>query len=152
MNIDKKGGIFVLVQVMLFVVYTVPIRTLNFSCSSSFSLLFLVPAVVGLIILFGSILQLRYQLSPFPNPLDRGVLITRGFYKLSRHPIYSGILLSAFSYALYSCSIVKILISICLLVLFYFKSAYEEKLLSKRFVAYQEYKKQVGRFFPRIIR
>lgn len=140
-----------LIQLMLFMVYIIPVRNFDFSCFTSVSSLFLILTIVGLFIVFGSVLQLRNQLSPFPNPSNNGVLITKGFYKISRHPMYSGVLLMAFSYALYACSFFKIIVSVGLLILFYFKSLYEEKLLSKQFSKYQEYKKRVGRFFPGIV-
>ncbi|WP_299223473.1 methyltransferase [uncultured Aquimarina sp.] len=147
MQNDKKGFTYVLIQ---FILYMFPIYNLRIFCFPSISYLLLVLTVTGGIIILGSILQLRNQLSPFPAPIDDGVLIQNGFYRFSRHPIYSGILISGFFYALYSCSGYKIIIAIGLLILFYFKSSYEEELLSKKYTEYKKYKKKVGRFFPKV--
>ncbi|MBK5193648.1 MAG: isoprenylcysteine carboxylmethyltransferase family protein, partial [Flavobacteriaceae bacterium] len=75
-------------------------------------------------------------------------LIITGLYKWIRHPIYSGILLLAFSFALYQNSGFKILISFFMLILFYFKTGYEEKQLSLKFPEYKNYKMNTGRFLP----
>ncbi|WP_299315539.1 methyltransferase [uncultured Aquimarina sp.] len=150
MQNDKKGVTYVLIQFILFVLYVLPIYELRIFCFSSIRYLSLIVTILGGIIIFGSIFRLRNQLSPFPAPLQDGILIQNGFFRFSRHPIYSGILISCFFYALYSCSGFKIIISIGLLILFYFKSSYEEKLLSRKYVEYNEYKKRVGRFFPKV--
>ncbi|MFD2562674.1 methyltransferase family protein [Aquimarina rubra] len=150
MQKDKKGFIYVLIQSTLFLLYILPIYDWKIFCFPSIRYLFLVATIIGGVIILGSMLQLRNQLSPFPAPLKDGVLIENGFYRFSRHPIYSGILISCFFYALYSCSGFKMIISIALLILFYFKSSYEEELLFKKYIGYKKYKKRVGRFFPKI--
>lgn len=150
MQKDKKGIVYVLIQFILFALYMLPIFDFKIFCFSSIRYPFLIVTIFGVIIIFGSILQLRNQLSPFPVPLEDGVLIQNGFFRFFRHPIYSGILISSFFYALYSCSGSKMIISIGLLILFYFKSSYEEELLFKKYTEYNKYKKRVGRFFPKI--
>jgi protein-S-isoprenylcysteine O-methyltransferase Ste14 len=49
-----------------------------------------------------------------------------------------------------SLSGLKFAIWLALLVLLVFKSRFEEQLLGQRYEAYAEYKKQTGRFLPRI--
>ncbi|MHA7060133.1 methyltransferase family protein [Aquimarina sp. M1] len=137
-----------MIQCILFIMYVIPISYFRRFCFPSISYLFVVLIITGGILILGSILQLRDQLSPFPAPLDNGVLLQNGFFRFSRHPIYSGILISSFSYTLYSCSIYKIIISTGLLIVLNFKSFYEEKLLLKKYAEYKKYKKSVGRFFP----
>jgi protein-S-isoprenylcysteine O-methyltransferase Ste14 len=65
-----------------------------------------------------------------------------------RHPIYSGILLFVFGYAIYSQNEYRLIIAVALLILFYFKSSYEERLLKRKFPNYTYYQQKTGRFFP----
>jgi len=148
MNSDYKGVLFVVIQAVMFVGYMIPILEFTSFCFPKLNYVFFILIFLGAILVLGAILQLRDQLSPFPAPKSDGRLIQVGFYKISRHPIYTGILLIAFSYAAYSCSGFKLVMSVGLLVLFYFKSSYEEKLLLARFPEYIHYQKKVGRFWP----
>lgn len=102
----------------------------------------------GLSALFGivALLQLNTKISPFPSPLTSSKLITNGAFRISRHPIYTALILSGFGYALFVASIYKILIALVLFLLFYFKSDYEEKLLGQKFPEYKNYKKRTRRF------
>ncbi|WP_417266182.1 methyltransferase family protein [Brumimicrobium sp.] len=75
-------------------------------------------------------------------------LIENGVYKFIRHPIYTGLILSFFGFAIISDSGYRILITAVLFLLFYFKTIYEEKRLIEKFPSYLEYKSRSGRFFP----
>ncbi|TPN85245.1 methyltransferase family protein [Aquimarina algicola] len=147
--INNKGKVYVLLQFILFIVYIIPVNDFTIFCYPRLNQLYIITLSFGFIIVIGAIIQLRNQLTPFPEPNQKGKLIQNKFYKISRHPIYTGILLIIYSYAIYTCSLYKILISIALTILFYYKSIYEEKLLANMYSEYSEYKKKVGRFFPK---
>lgn len=98
--------------------------------------------VLGLVAMF----QINTKLSPFPTPVPNGKLITKGAYNIARHPIYTAVIFIGFGIALYQASWYKALIALLLLILFYFKSQYEEKLLSNKFSEYSDYKKKTRRF------
>lgn len=141
-----KDYVFVIVQLLLFAAYFLPIRLSTVEipewlCYSGLVLL-------GMALLFGivGLLQLNTNLSPFPSPVASGKLITRGAFSISRHPIYTALIFSGFGYAIYQSSVYKVLIAGILLILFYFKSKYEESLLSHKFPEYQEFKKRTRRF------
>lgn len=104
--------------------------------------------ILGAILIVIAVLQLNINLSAFPSPLADSKLIETGVFKFIRHPIYSGLILAFFGYAIVDDSGYKLLISVGLLLWFYFKSLYEEKLLIEKFPEYLEYKKRSGRFFP----
>lgn len=104
--------------------------------------------ILGAFIIVFAVLQLNINLSPFPSPLADSKLIETGVYKFIRHPIYAGLILAFFGYAIVDDSGYKLLISVGLLIWFYFKSRYEENLLIEKFPEYLEYKKRSGRFFP----
>jgi len=142
--------IYVGIQFMLFAIYLFELKKLRFDLPDIFDFVMLPFMAAGIAIIAISILQLNKNLSPFPSPKENSELITTGLYKWMRHPIYSGILLLAFSFALYQNSGFKIMISFLLLILFYFKTGYEEKQLSLKFPEYKIYKMNTGRFFPKI--
>jgi protein-S-isoprenylcysteine O-methyltransferase Ste14 len=93
-----------------------------------------------------ALFQINTKLSPFPTPVPNGKLITSGAYKLARHPIYTAIILGGLGYALYLTSWYKMVITLVLLILFYYKSKYKEKLLTKNYSEYTTYKKKTRRF------
>lgn len=141
-----KDYAFVTVQVLLFIAYFLPLRVFNIQlpewlCHSGLVLL-------GVSILFGliALLQLNTKLSPFPSPVASGKLLTCGAYRISRHPIYTALLFSGFGYAIYGPSLYKVVITLLLLILFYYKSVYEERLLRERFPEYEDYQKRTRRF------
>lgn len=104
--------------------------------------------VLGALITIVAVFQLNVNLSPFPSPLPGSKLIETGVYKFVRHPIYTGLILAFFGYAIISDSGYKLLISTTLFLLFYFKTRYEENMLLAKFPTYLEYKNRTGRFFP----
>lgn len=106
-------------------------------------------AGAGLLTAFLSVLNLNRNLTVFPTPKKNAELVQTGLYRWVRHPIYSGILLSAFAFAAGTGSLHKLLTAIALLILFYFKTAYEEKRLAEYYREYADYRKRTGRFFPK---
>ncbi|WP_430399171.1 methyltransferase family protein [Flavobacterium sp.] len=107
-------------------------------------------SILGFLIAVLSVLQLNKNLTVFPTPKTDSELITFGMYKFSRHPIYTGLILFTFGYAIFKASLFKVLIALVLLLLFYFKTNYEEQKLLQKFLNYKDYKKKVNRFFPKI--
>lgn len=105
-------------------------------------------ALLGLLIILLAIFQLNKNLSPFPTPKDNATLLEAGVFKWMRHPIYTGIMLLSFAYSVYQNSLYKLGISLLLLVLFYYKSNYEEARLEQKFPNYKEYKSKTNRFIP----
>jgi protein-S-isoprenylcysteine O-methyltransferase Ste14 len=150
MKIKIKDIVYVGIQFLLFAVYLFDVKKLRFELFEFIQFILLPFIVAGIAIILISLFQLNKNLSPFPSPKENSELITTGLFSKIRHPIYSGILLLAFSFALYQYSGFKILISFFLLILFYFKTGYEEKQLCLKFPEYQHYKMNTGRFFPKI--
>lgn len=142
--------IYVAIQLILFVIYIIPTTALRFSTYEILKNIGLITLILGVLIGIISLLQLNKNLSPFPTPVSGSELIRGGAYKYIRHPIYTGILFALFGYGLHIGSGYKLIITSALLILFFFKSKYEEKKLTSIFIDYPIYKKRTGRFLPKL--
>jgi len=149
MKIKTKDRLFVVVQFMLFVIYCFKIELYTFKTDYLIRSTGIVFLIFGFLLGIISVLQLNRNLSPYPTPKLISSLITHGLYQYIRHPIYTGIFLFLFGNALYSGSTFKVLVSLFILILFYFKTEYEEQQLSIKYSAYKTYKKTAGRFLPK---
>jgi protein-S-isoprenylcysteine O-methyltransferase Ste14 len=104
---------------------------------------------VGAMILLGrSLFDLGQNLTPLPHPRDDGQLVQTGSYSLMRHPLYSGVILLAFTYASWQMSWVHFLGSIALLIFFDAKARKEEVWLTEKFPAYSTYRTSVKKLIP----
>lgn len=150
MSIPRKDYLFVGMQFALFLTYLLPIEFFSFSFPSTLKWLGLITLSIGILTGIIAVLQLNTTLSPFPTPLQQGKLIQSGVYIFVRHPIYFAIFCSTFGYGLFQGSSYKLFVSLALLVLFHFKSTYEEQLLCKKYSEYAAYQKKVGKLFPKL--
>lgn len=152
MNKPTKDYLFVGIQLLLFVLYTVPIIQIQVNVPHWLETLGLAITVMGMILIGWAFLSLSTSLSPFPTPKNNNELKTDGLFKWVRHPIYSGLILFFGGYAMAGGSIHKSTITILLYILFYYKSIYEEQLLINRYDSkYINYIKKTGRFFPKFL-
>ncbi len=137
---SKKWLLFGL-QIVLMLSYFLP-ASLDFDLPVAVKVLGLVALVPGIAILTTALWQLRNFLSPFPAPRSHTQLVTKGIFKYSRHPVYTGLMLSFGGYACYSGDLSKMILSLLIVFFFYLKSGYEEQLLEERFSEYGNYKKR----------
>lgn len=149
MIITSKDILFVVLQLALFFLFSFDIHAWRIYFPVFMFWIGVGSLVVGAFIVIVSILQLNVNLSPFPSPLPKSKLIVSGIYKYIRHPIYTGIFMGFIGFSIIADSGYKLLISAILLLLFYFKSIYEEKRLMLVFPDYDLYRQKTGRFFPR---
>lgn len=149
MKLSIKDYLLVAFQVVLFVLYLLDLNILDVQIPQFIKTTGIILTVAGLLVALLALLQLNKNLSPFPTPKSNSDLITSGLYKHVRHPIYSGLLLLFFGYAMHSVSAYKLIITLLLLMLFYYKSRYEEQKLKQRFQAYKSYMITTGRFVPK---
>jgi len=141
-----KDYLFVGAQFLLFAAYALRRPALAFSAPDPVRYAGLAATIFAMIAGVLALLQLSKNLSPFPTPVRDGELVTTGMFAYARHPIYAVLLLAAFGFGLYTSSGYRLLIGLVLLVLFYFKSSYEEALLGERYVGYGAYREKVRRF------
>lgn len=146
----SKDIIFVTIQLLLFILYFFPLVEWSFNVHRFIGWASLTFAGLGLLIIIIAMLQLNTHLTPFPTPRESGVLINSGLYGLVRHPIYTGIILASIGFGIYSGSLWQVGMGLILWILFYFKSGYEESLLTLHYKDYKAYRETTGRFFPYI--
>ena len=150
MKIPIKDILFVLLQFALFVAFAFEVGSMRIYFPEILFWLGVVMLVLGALITLIAVLQLNVNLSPFPSPLPGSKLIANGVYKFIRHPIYTGIMMAFFGFAIIADSGYKLAITLTLSLLFYFKTIYVEKRLMEMFPDYSEYKQRSGRFFPKL--
>jgi len=150
MKTDPKDIFFVAVQFFLFGLFLFNLNSLSFGVSDVLQLIGSAVFLIGMLIVFLSVLKLNRNLSVFPTPKKDGILIETGLYKYIRHPIYTGIIVAALGFSVYSGSGFRLIVTLLLLVLFYFKSKYEEQKLTNVFSDYKAYMNRTGRFLPKL--
>ncbi len=143
-----KDYSFVGIQLLLFIVYILAPNYLLLNLSKFWNTAGLATAMLGFLIILVAMLQLNTNISPFPTPTKNSTLLKTRVYYYVRHPIYSGILIATLGLTFYSNNGFRLLITSALLILFYFKSNYEEQLLKTKFSDYKNYMLQTDRFFP----
>lgn len=95
--------------------------------------------------------QLRaYSLTALPEPVKGAKLLTAGLYGRVRHPVYSGLMLWAIGAVIIRPSTSRLVCCLALILLFWFKSQREERMLRGTFgTRYANYQSATPRFIPR---
>lgn len=96
--------------------------------------------------------DLGSALTPTPEPREGARLRTDGYYRLVRHPIYSGLLVVIVGLVIRSGSWITLGVGVATIAFFAAKSVWEERRLSERYPDYPAYAARVGRFVPRMRR
>ncbi len=107
-----------------------------------------VTAVVGLAWMVVGALSLGRSLTALPLPLEHATLRVGGLYRLSRHPIYTGLIISGWSWALRGEAPGPLLLAGALTALLAAKARFEEEALSAKFPEYALYSARTPRFWP----
>jgi len=104
--------------------------------------------LAGLAVCLVAAFHLGSNLTPLPHPRDDARLVVSGLYRFVRHPIYFGVLLMAFGWALYVQGWLTLGYAGLLVVFFDLKARREEAWLLKRFPEYADYRKRVRKLIP----
>lgn len=105
-------------------------------------------ALAGTLLAAAAVLRLGRNLTPLPHPKADGELVVSGPYAWARHPIYGGVILLAFGWALWVQGTLTLLWALVLTVFFDVKSRREELWLIARFPAYADYRRRVCKLLP----
>jgi len=90
-----------------------------------------------------AIKELGRNLTPFPKPKAKGILIKTGIYSFMRHPMYYSLILISFGFFIIKLSFYYLSLTISLIVIIKFKIILEEQYLKQKFEKYILYKKKV---------
>uniref|UniRef100_A0A7S3K3G9 Protein-S-isoprenylcysteine O-methyltransferase n=1 Tax=Aureoumbra lagunensis TaxID=44058 RepID=A0A7S3K3G9_9STRA len=88
------------------------------------------------------------NLTPSLNPVEDNELKTNGAYALSRHPLYTGLLLSSTGLAVTTQSFQRVIIVLLLYLLLDYKATKEEEALVDLHPAYRAYQSTVPKLLP----
>ncbi|MFQ5966867.1 MAG: 2-amino-4-hydroxy-6-hydroxymethyldihydropteridine diphosphokinase [Acidimicrobiia bacterium] len=139
-----KGGWFVFGQNLLLLALLVAVILVSGSWGA-WTLVGALFLVAGAILWLAGVRVLGRSLTPYPAPVKGGRLADSGVYSLVRHPIYGGALVGALGLSLLRSSWPALAITAGLGVLFWFKSAFEERLLEEAYPSYGDYRQRVRR-------
>jgi len=105
--------------------------------------------IIGIIIgVWAIVVMQSSKINIAPVPRANAHLITRGPYRLIRHPMYLAIILTLTPLIISYYDPGRALILVVLFVNLIFKLLFEEELLKEYFDAYEEYMKKSWRLFP----
>jgi len=83
-----------------------------------------------------------------PDPVKSAHMITKGPYRMVRHPMYASLFLMAFALDAAQIDYYKFVTSVLLVSVLTIKMLYEERLLCKHFPGYRIYMQKTKRVIP----
>ena len=148
---NQRGEYWVVAQAILIVGFVVlPVyRPINLPLDKFVNLR--IAALLGLaalVLLAKGLLDLGQQLTPLPYPKDNGQLVQTGVYSIVRHPVYSGLILAALSWAIFCVSLSHLVAAAILFVFLDAKASHEEAWLTQKYPDYADYRQQVKKLIP----
>jgi protein-S-isoprenylcysteine O-methyltransferase Ste14 len=151
-SLGPRGEGWVLIQGVLLVLVAAAGWSLGPDWSGPLQL---AGAIVGIVLITGGIVlafrgatDLGGALTALPRPRDHAELVETGAYAFVRHPIYGGLILLGFGWAIVQASIVAVALAGVLAAFLHVKSAREEVWLTQRFPAYAAYRARTRRLIP----
>lgn len=103
---------------------------------------------VGMFLAVWGLKSLGDALTPYPGPLSEATLHRHGAYRWMRHPIYAGVMLASFGWALWWLSGIGVVYAMVLAIFFDRKAAFEEIRLREKYPDYADYSRKVKKFIP----
>lgn len=143
-----RGKVLVIIQLVCLIVLVVIPYSRNRSSLTNVAGSVLI--FIALIILSIATVNLRPSLTIMPEPKVGAPFITKGIYKIVRHPMYLGVILIGVGLTLIKYSLVGILFTVILIVDLKIKHRYEDRLLLEKWPAAGAYQGKVGALFPKI--
>ena len=151
-TLGPRGEGWVLIQGVLLVVVAAAGWSLGPDWSGPLRIAGIVIGIVlitgGIVLAVRGVLDLGGALTPLPRPRDDAELVETGVYAFARHPIYGGLILAAFGWAIVHASIVAVALAVALAAFLRVKSVREEAWLEQCFPAYAAYRARTRRLVP----
>ena len=110
----------------------------------------IVLGLVGGLVAMAGVLSLGRNLTAVPYPKEDAILVESGAFRIVRHPIYSGIILSSLGWGLLTNSLLALLLTLVLFIFFDVKSRREEQWLCNKYSGYKAYQTRVRKLVPLI--
>jgi len=102
----------------------------------------------GALLALGGALKMGSNVTPSPRPRHGAPLLIGGAYGLVRHPMYGGLILAAFGWALLVNGPLTVLYACLLFAGLDYKTRHEEQLLQDAHECYTEYRGRVRKLIP----
>ena len=102
----------------------------------------------GLALIVWSRVALGQSFTAFPRPVDGGSQVAYGPYRVVRHPMYTGVVLSLAGWALLFQSVPVAALAAATLVVLDLKARREEAWLTGAYPGYAEYMRRTRKFLP----
>lgn len=148
----RRGEYWVIAQGFLFVLIAVGPQTApwlpTWDASGLGTIAGLALLLCGGALAMSALVRLGPNLTPLPYPKDDATLVETGPYSIVRHPIYSGLILGGFGWAITVHGFLALAYAIGLLVFFDLKSRREERWLTEKFAGYADYRTRVRKLVP----
>jgi protein-S-isoprenylcysteine O-methyltransferase Ste14 len=145
----NRGVLWVIVQAVLLALFlVVPPIGPAWPIPNVFHFAGWMLTVTGIVFTAWSALNLGRSLTPFPRPLPQGRLVTMGAYRFVRHPVYFGLLLACFGFAMATLSPLRLMLVPGLFLFFNLKARREEIWLQEQYPAYASYRMRVKKLIP----
>tara|TARA_B100000963_G_scaffold298796_1_gene270623 strand:- start:156 stop:629 length:474 start_codon:yes stop_codon:yes gene_type:complete len=143
----KKDSLLVISQFIIILLHFIKVNLFNIKLIQGEFLIFNYISnfliILALIFIILSIKDLGKSLSPMPRPKENSKLITRGIYRIIRHPMYYSLIIISYCLFIKSLSIYNFMLSILLTFIISNKIKTEEEYLTIKFNEYASYKKDV---------
>jgi protein-S-isoprenylcysteine O-methyltransferase Ste14 len=140
---------WVAVQLALFVLYGIALVLGSGASWGAWRWLGIPLLAVGAWVGLAALRMHGRRLTPLPEPNPALGLLRTGVYARVRHPMYTGLLLSAFGLAIVAQKPLAIAAAGALTVFFNLKAREEERRLRRCYPDYADYQRATGRFLPR---
>jgi len=143
--VSARDGYDGLIETM----WSLATQSRNLDELSTPSILGLLLCIAGFSIAFTAVGTLRRFYSSTLVIRENHQLITHGIYRLTRHPIYFGVIIVCFSVPLYASSLYGFLVMSALIPVFLYRISLEERLLTEEFGgAYLAYREATKKLIP----
>jgi protein-S-isoprenylcysteine O-methyltransferase Ste14 len=109
---------------------------------------FLLESISVFLALWAIFVMQASRLNVFPDLREGSVLISRGPYRIIRHPMYLAVITFALSLLLAYFTMIRLLVLLILIVDLIVKIEYEEKILSKKLTGYSAYRTHTYKLIP----
>lgn len=104
--------------------------------------------IAGALLAVAGCIGLGKNLTPLPRPKETATLVQSGPYRIVRHPIYSGLIIAVWGWALAAHDWLLVGYALALFVFFDVKSRREELWLKEKFPEYAAYQARVRKLIP----